>query len=93
MSLFKKTTSKEPFVIASNNKNDTEKYPPGYKYELAGTIYTIKRAFVENNTEMREIEDDRGDLSIVSIATIDRDHNPEQNLGIHVHTPKNNIDG
>jgi len=70
MAMKKIMSSKEGPVVLSENKNS---FPPGYRFILGSMTCTIRKRLYEDNTEMRELVDTRGDVQIVTLATLMKD--------------------
>jgi len=68
----KKNLSSERMVIVSSN-DQSEMFPVGYKYLLEGIIYTITKTYKEDNTEMRKVVSDSGNVEILTVDSLIKD--------------------
>ena len=72
MTLYKKLKSGGG-LIALGSGDQSGIFKTGFKFILGRTIYTVTKAFKEDNTEMRELRTDENDIEIVTVATLLRD--------------------
>ena len=70
MAMKKTLNSDAEVIILGQNKNS---FPPGYKYILGQREYTVLKAFTADNTEMRRLVDQKGDVEEVTLETLRRD--------------------
>ena len=70
---FKKTFSTNAPIILGSSKAE-ELFPPGFRYRIAGTIYTVKADVTqEAASPMREVIRSDGSIEIIPIESIMKD--------------------
>lgn len=79
MVMKKKLESEAHVVIAGGDQS--KMFPPGYRYKMGDTIYKVLKRKFADNTEMREIVDDRGSCTFMTVESIKKDHDPAFNHG------------
>ena len=76
MAMEKNFNSKDIKIISSQDQKNM--FPVNFKYMIGQTIYKVIGVFQQDNTEMRRLVNDEGDVEIVTVATIlkdSREHN------------------
>ena len=68
----KKNMNSERMRIVSDVGHE-EAFPVSFKYVLGNDIYTIKDSYRSDNTEMRTVVSDRGDQTIMTVASLIKD--------------------
>ena len=63
-------------MFIKNSQGDAskvKKFAKGTKFMLGGKLWTIKEAFLSDNTEMRRMYSDGGDDEIIMLNTLEQD--------------------
>jgi len=68
----KKNMNSERMRIVSDAGHE-EAFPVNFRYVLGNEIYTIKDSYRSDNTEMRTVVSDRGDQTIMTVASLVKD--------------------
>ncbi len=72
MTLKKQFKLGRPVVIGGGGQN--KMFLPGYRWVIGDVTYTVIKAFVSDNTEMRQVKTSNGDIEDLTIRTIMNDH-------------------
>jgi len=70
--VMKKNMDSEKMKIVGN-AGHSEKFPVNFKYIFGSDVFTIKEAYVSDNTEMRTVMSDKGDQTILTVASLIKD--------------------
>lgn len=77
MTMKKQMESKATVVIAGGDQSNM--FLPGFRYSLGDATYKVLKKAYADNTEMREIVDDRGNIEIMTVESMIRDFDPDRN--------------
>jgi len=70
--VMKKTVASRDVVIVSN-VGDENAFPVNYRYIMGDIMYTVVRAFRTDNTEMRRLVTQAGDVQELTVASMFKD--------------------
>jgi hypothetical protein len=71
MAMKKKMESQAGVVIAGGAPGML--FPPGFRYRVGSDIYTVKRGYIEDNAEWRELVTLDGVIEHLTVASIAKD--------------------
>ena len=82
MTMRKTFSSVDKIKIVGNNTRN--KFLPGYVYSMGNESYTVVKAFVADNQDMRQIRSETGELSDIPVSSMMKDHDTRSNGGVPV---------
>lgn len=80
----RKSFSSNDRIKILNKGQEKDMFLPGYTYVVGTDLYTVIKAFVADNQEMRQIRSETGELTDIPVPSIAKDHDSHANGGLSV---------